>query len=146
VHPTAVEQVFDTWRETTGKPKAQLDDKRRRKIQRALRAYPLDDVLAAVQGWRNDPWPERRRHNDIATLLRDADHIEKFRDLNQQGPGPPPLGKRTQQMVATYEQMRTYGIQNGLMHDGNGLGAVAGDRRPLERLLARPADRADDGP
>jgi hypothetical protein len=89
--PDSVEtrQVFEAWQAATGKHRAKLDDKRRRVIQRALRTYPLDEVIDAVQGWRNDPWPDRGRHNDLTVLLRDAEHLEKFRDLARAGPPPP---------------------------------------------------------
>ena len=78
--------VWDTWRTLTGHHRAVLDDKRRRRIQRALKTFPLEDVLAAVQGWQHSPWhrgenPNRTVYDDIGTLLRDAAQIEKMRDL-----------------------------------------------------------------
>jgi hypothetical protein len=82
-----VQQVFDTWIAATGRTgRTRLDDKRRRAIERALRDYPLPDVLDAVRGWAKDPWAERVNHNDLTVLLRDAEHIEKFRRLWQEGP------------------------------------------------------------
>jgi hypothetical protein len=86
--PVSVEtrQVFEEWQQATGKTKARLDEKRRHKIQQALKAYPLEDVIDAVRGWQHDPWPERPRHIDLTVLLRDAAHIEKFRDLWRDGP------------------------------------------------------------
>ncbi len=43
-------------------------------------------MIAAVQGWENSPYhrgenEHRRKYNDLGLLLRDADHIERFRDL-----------------------------------------------------------------
>jgi hypothetical protein len=81
-----VQTVFDAWRESTGHLRARLDDKRRKRIKNALKSYPLTDVVAAVRGWRHSPHNrgENERataYNDIDLLLRDAAHIEKFRDL-----------------------------------------------------------------
>jgi hypothetical protein len=73
--------VWDAWVEATGKTRTKLDDKRRRLIQARLREFPVADLIAAVRGWRHDPWPDRARQNGIEILLRDAAHVEKFRDL-----------------------------------------------------------------
>ncbi len=83
-----VHVVFDAWREATGKRKAQLDSKRRRRIELALREYPLDDVVDAVKGWRHSPFHAGRNdrakaYNELDLLLRDAAHIEQFRDLER---------------------------------------------------------------
>jgi hypothetical protein len=79
--PGAVGQVFTVWQESTGRSACKLDDKRRRIIAARLADYPLEDVLDAVRGWERDPWEGRRANNEIAILLRDAAHLEKFRDL-----------------------------------------------------------------
>ena len=91
----AAQKVFDAWIEATGKTGAtKYDHKRRRLITNALKQYPLDDVLDAVQGWRNSPHHRGENdrgttYNDLELLLRDAAHIEKFRDLNRQRARPP---------------------------------------------------------
>jgi hypothetical protein len=82
-----IESVFETWKQSTGKHKAQLDSRRRRKIIEALKGFPLEDVLAAVQGWENSPHHrgENERHtvyNDLELLLRDVKHIEMFRGFH----------------------------------------------------------------
>lgn len=92
-----VEQVFAAWQASTGKRRAKLDAKRRRIIDRALKDYPLDDVLAAVDGWRYSPHHRGENrdgtvYDDLGLLLRDAAHIEKFRDLAIDG--PPATGPR----------------------------------------------------
>lgn len=91
---SGVEQrVFDAWIEATGKTGATvLTEKRRRLIRNALRLYSLDDVLDAVAGWRRSPHhrgenPSGTIYNDLELLLRDAEHIEKFRDLNREAAG-----------------------------------------------------------
>lgn len=93
--PQAAERVvFEAWLASTGRTdRTVFDAKRKRLIVNALKSYPLDDVLDAVRGWRNSPY--HRGENDTATvyddlglLLRDAAHIERFRDLERAGPTP----------------------------------------------------------
>lgn len=88
-----VQHVFDTWVAAAGKNgRTRLDDRRRRKIVAALAAYPIEDVLAAVVGWRRSPFhmgrnAGRKVHNELTLVLRDAEHIERFRDLELGAPG-----------------------------------------------------------
>lgn len=90
-----VQTVFDEWVRAAGKTgRTQLDPKRRRLIQKALGMYPLDDVLAAVRGWKRSKWhrgenPNGTVYNDLGLLLRDAEHIEAFRDIERHPPGQP---------------------------------------------------------
>ena len=91
-----VAAVFDAWIESTGRTdRTRLDAKRRRAITQALKAYPVADVIDAVRGWRHSPHhagqnDTRTVYNDLGLLLRDAAHIEKFRDL-ERGHGPAPV-------------------------------------------------------
>lgn len=91
--PPDVVAVFDAWVASTGKApgRTRLDAKRKRVISAALKSYPLDDVLDAVDGWRfvahNRGENDRGTvFNDIDLLLRDAKHIEQFRDAKRAGP------------------------------------------------------------
>lgn len=88
-----VEQVFGVWVKSTGKhpTRTVLDPKRRRLIVNALKRYPLDDTLDAVTGWEHSAHHRGENdtgtaYNDLGLLLRDPEHIEKFRDLRR---GPP---------------------------------------------------------
>ena len=83
--------VFDAWVKATEKhpTRTRLDDKRRRVIANALKSHPVEDVLDAVVGWRHDPFycgenNRGRAFNDLGLLLRDAEHVERFRDLARQ--------------------------------------------------------------
>ena len=76
-----VAAVWQAWVTSTGRTACKLDEKRKRLIVARLNDYPLADVLAAVQGWVRDPWEGRRQQNELAILLRDNAHLEKFRDL-----------------------------------------------------------------
>lgn len=85
--PSSVDLVFAAWLDSTKKTaRTVLDAKRRSLISAALKTHPLDDVVDAVRGWEHSPYhrgenPDRRRYNDLGLLLRDAEHIERFRDL-----------------------------------------------------------------
>lgn len=67
-----------------------LDEKRRKKIEKALAMYPLQDVLDAVVGWKYSSFhrgqnDRHRKYNDIELILRDARHIEEMRDYYRAG-------------------------------------------------------------
>lgn len=86
-----IDAVFTAWQQSTGHHRARLDDKRRRIITRALKDYPVDDVVDAVRGWRHSTFhtgrnDNKRTYNDLSLLLRDSEHIERFRDLERHGP------------------------------------------------------------
>lgn len=85
-----VQQVFDAWVSATGKDakRTKLDRKREKRIVAALKDYPMEDVLDAVVGWQFSDYHCAKSRNNTKTvynqldmLLRDADQIEKFRDL-----------------------------------------------------------------
>lgn len=84
-----VDQVFDAYLSTLERPGLYVrTPKRRQLILSALKLYPLEDVLAAVVGWKLSP--HHRGENDRKTvynalelILRDAQHIEMFRDLTR---------------------------------------------------------------
>lgn len=77
--------VWEAWQTSTGHHRAVLDSKRRKRIERALKLFSLEDVTAAVQGWEYSPWhrgenPSNTIYDGIELLLRDAGQIEKMRD------------------------------------------------------------------
>jgi hypothetical protein len=87
-----VGNVFAAWVSATGRDAARtkLDDKRRRLITNALDGYPVEDVLDAVVGWQHDPFyrgdnDRGKTYNDLGLLLRDAEHVERFRDMARAG-------------------------------------------------------------
>lgn len=86
--------VFEAWRVAAGRGnRTVLDPKRRKLITGALAAYPLEDVVDAVRGWRHSPHHVGQNdagtvYNDLGLLLRDAEHVERFRDLERRGGQP----------------------------------------------------------
>lgn len=79
--PGDIEQVFEHWQQVWGKHKAQLDPKRRKVIQVALKSYPLDDLRKSISGYRNSPHhlgqnERKTAYDSIELFLRDAEHID----------------------------------------------------------------------
>ena len=113
VHETLTEYMLrsealdrrDAWIESTGRSRTKLDEKRRGIISRAIASHGLSDCLAAVRGWVNDPWNERHLHNGVDVLLRDAAHIEKFRDLWLNG--KPLTGRQAAQVTELDSWLRS---------------------------------------
>jgi len=114
--PEPVFRVFDAWRASAGKPRAQLDPKRQRLITAALGlGYTAEELCQAVAGWERSPHHRGENdrgtvYNDLGLLLRDAGHIDRFlgyargeglRVPARNGNGRPPA---RQQEFATYEQ------------------------------------------
>ena len=105
------QRVFDAWIEATGKTgKTLLSDERRRLIRRALKSYPLEDVIDAVRGWRHSAYHMGDNdghvvYNDLSLLLRNAEKIEKFRDL-ERGTNTAP-GVRAREVPEAWNNIRT---------------------------------------
>lgn len=83
-----VQRVFDAWIAACERDpvRTKFSVDRRRVIEKALKSYPVDDVLAAVRGWKNSPYhrgenQQKMVYNEITLLLRTPTHIERFRDL-----------------------------------------------------------------
>lgn len=83
-------QAYDETRRTVLGPKsvARLTPERRRLIGRRLKEHGEADVLDAVVGWRHSPHnrgenQQQQAYANIELLLRDAGHIERFRDLER---------------------------------------------------------------
>lgn len=61
---------------------------RRALIKRRLEdGFSVEELCAAVQGWKHSPWhcghnPGNKMYHSIELILRDANHIETFRDLH----------------------------------------------------------------
>lgn len=106
----AVEYVFAAWVESTGRSRVRLDDRRRKLIRIALRDYPMEDVLAAVDGWRHSAHHRGENdratvYNDLSLLLRNGETIERFRDyslgvLNGRGERGSTDADRREQMMS----------------------------------------------
>jgi hypothetical protein len=139
--PADILDVWDTWKTSTGKHRCDFSPTRRQAIVKALNRYPLDDVLDAVRGHVNDPWPERPQHVDITQLLhmgtarKPHNTLEKMRDLWRDGP-PAIQGKHTTEMVRIAQDMLTHRPRKEA--SGHDLGRMDRDRAVAQRQLSRP--------
>lgn len=85
--PEPPDRIHGRWRELWS-PRAdpRLDRKRRKRIQALLRERSERQILDSLEGWKNDPWPERPRNAKLEQLLRDAGQVDKGLELLAQGP------------------------------------------------------------
>lgn len=105
--------VFQRWVEATGKDpnRTVLTAERRRKIDQALKHYPLDDVLLAVIGWQFSRFHAGENeqgtvYNDLTLLLRNGEKIEMFRDHALRGGRPEGIPKGTQSAADVLRRRR----------------------------------------
>lgn len=87
--PTASGDVFTVWNhwlETlryNSKTRVVMSDKRRKKIEAALKNYDVQTCLDAINGCANSDFHQGRngrgtKYDDIELILRDSEHIERF--------------------------------------------------------------------
>jgi AraC-like DNA-binding protein len=80
------EDLFAFWQSATDHPRARLDAKRRRCIDRARAEYDDDEIRDAILGAARSPFHQGendrgQKYDDLTLILRDATRIEAFRDL-----------------------------------------------------------------
>ena len=79
-------EVFEFWKETMNKPRAKLDDKRKKFITNALKlGFSVEDLNLAILGCSLDSWymgsnDNNKSYNDIQHCLKDASKIESMID------------------------------------------------------------------
>lgn len=103
--PDPITGVFEAWKESTGHRRAILDSKRRDLIRRRLKDYPADDLADACRGVvlfeHNRGETNGTRYDDLELVLRDAAHIERFRDrYRREEPPPAPRMPKGSDMTA----------------------------------------------
>lgn len=80
------EEIFSYWQETMSHPQAKLDKKREGVIHKALQmGYSVVELKKAISGCAQTPFNmgqnERQQvYDDISLILRDAEHIERFKN------------------------------------------------------------------
>ncbi len=80
-------EVWEAYAANLGRP-ARLTSQRMALIIRRCKEWPVEDLLDAVVGWKDSPFhrgenPEGRVWDSLELLLRNAEHIENFRDLHR---------------------------------------------------------------
>lgn len=77
-------EIFQYWQEVLNHPRAKLDNKRKNKIESALKiGYSVEELKLAIKGCsltafnmgQND---RNQKYDDIELILRDAPHIDRF--------------------------------------------------------------------
>jgi hypothetical protein len=108
--PDPVEVVFQHWQQVHGHPRAALDRKRRRTIERALEGYSADDLCRCITGYLSSPHhmgenDRGTRYDAIELFLRDAQHIDAGLRFAQ-APPDTRLSRLTQANVDRTEDWR----------------------------------------
>jgi hypothetical protein len=87
----SISVVFDHWKSVHNHPRAQLDDKRRALIRKALKSYSVADLCASITGYLNSPHhmgenKNNMKYDDIELFLRDSKHIDAGTKLHVEPP------------------------------------------------------------
>ncbi len=79
------ELVFEAWREAGHlNGRAKLTDDRQRKIRARFRdGYTLSDLIDAAEGIWESSWNVEHGQTGLELALRDAAHLERFRDIRR---------------------------------------------------------------
>lgn len=85
-------EVFEYWQRVMSKPRAKLDDKRRKLIRGALlKGYTATDMRLAIDGCAASPWHMGKNergtpYNGIELIFRSAEKIDAFMQLADRPP------------------------------------------------------------
>jgi hypothetical protein len=84
VERAQINDIFEFWKREMNHPKAKLDDKRIKKIKKAINlGYLTNQLKDAICGCKASPFHQgqnanQTKYDEITLILRDASHIEKF--------------------------------------------------------------------
>lgn len=88
---TEVREVYDHWREKCGKQHGRyntISPERAKKIRARLSdGITVPDLKRAIDAVAADPWPERKKHNDITGIFRSREKAEEWLDRADQASG-----------------------------------------------------------
>lgn len=75
--------VFAHWQQVMNKPKAKLDDVRKRKIKAALKSFSVADCQLAIDGCAESPFhmgknEAGKRYDGVSLIFRNSEKIEQF--------------------------------------------------------------------
>ncbi|KVN95003.1 hypothetical protein WJ69_07315 [Burkholderia ubonensis] len=124
--------VFAHWQQVMSSPRSKLDDKRRSLIVRALSVgYTVDELKSAIRGCSRSPFhmgvnEQQRAYNGLELILRNAEKIDSFRQIDAH----PPLaiGNGNGQVRMTAQERRNAESARNLRE------FVSGGRRPDDPL------------
>lgn len=83
-----VQEVFAHWQQVMNKPKAKLDETRRRKIKAALKSFSVEDCKHAIEGCAQSAFhmgknDNGKRYDGIGLIFRNPEKIEQFIAMTQ---------------------------------------------------------------
>lgn len=77
-------EIFEFWKSEMDHPRAKMDDKRKKLIQKALKTgYTIEDCKNAISGCQLTPWnmginPDGQMFDSIELILRNSEKIDRF--------------------------------------------------------------------
>ena len=77
-------RIYDHWRAARGKTRSTYDTmstERRRKIAARLKEFTEAQLIQAIDGVGRDPWPDRKKHDDITVIFRSREQVERFLEM-----------------------------------------------------------------
>lgn len=88
-----VKTIFAYWQKKMSSPKSAMDEKRKSLIVKALKNYEPADICKAIRGCSRTPHnmgqnDRNTKYNGLNLILRDAEHIDYFINLNDSGARP----------------------------------------------------------
>lgn len=89
---TTVREIYDHWRTVRTKKDRRyerMSEARRKKIASRLREFSADELTRAIDAVALDPWEERPRHDDITTIFRSQEQVDRFLGFWREPPKPP---------------------------------------------------------
>lgn len=73
-----VREIFEYWREKSNHPKAKLDDKRKRAIERTLKNYSVAEIKQAIDGCLLSEYNRENGFDDIELICRNSSKTDRY--------------------------------------------------------------------
>lgn len=84
----ALKDVYDHWRHVRGKTDRRYDrisPQRRQKIKTRLQEFTADELKQALSNVALDTWAERSKHDDITTLFKSHETVDRWLEMTGKG-------------------------------------------------------------
>lgn len=122
-----------------------LDDKRRKLIRARLRDFDVEDLVLAARGIWQSKWHVDSDQTDFGIVVRDAAHVEKFRNLATGARGDTGRGRATLDLYAgLYEKSRRrYGAYVAALGDEAVAAKLYAHAAAMPMLVRRVAEGLD---
>lgn len=89
----SINAIFNHWKTIMGHPKATLDIKRKKAIEKGFGLFAADDLMKAIDGCSKTPHnmgdnDTGQRYDGLHIIFKDADQIERFMRNSDKPPKP----------------------------------------------------------